>query len=139
MSQTVTVSRRLSATPEAAFDAWLDPALARRFLFATPDGEMVRAETDPRVGGAFTFTDRRPKHGEVEHVGRYLEVDRPRRLAFTVAVPAFDARETTVAVAFAPDGDGTLVTLTHQGVTDEHTEQTRAGWEAILEASERSL
>jgi len=37
----LTVSRDIAASPERVFDAWLDPAIARRFLFATPDGEML--------------------------------------------------------------------------------------------------
>ena len=56
---TVRVSRRIAASPERAFDAFLDPKKAGRFMFATLAGQMVRAEIDPRVGGAYTFVDRR--------------------------------------------------------------------------------
>jgi len=45
----------IKATPEAAFDAWLDPRQAARFLAAgtTTVGSF---ETDPREGGAFRLT-----------------------------------------------------------------------------------
>jgi uncharacterized protein YndB with AHSA1/START domain len=126
------VTRRFAAPPEPVFDAWLDPGEARRFLFATPTATMVRAEIDARVGGRFTFTDRRDGH-DVDHVGEYLEIDRSRRLAFTFAVPAYSAEYTTVTLDIAPAGSGCELTLTHEGVLPDYVDQTKAGWGMILD------
>jgi uncharacterized protein YndB with AHSA1/START domain len=82
----VQVSRRFSASAERVFDAWLDVERARRWLFATASGEIVRAELDPRVGGRFVLVDRREGE-DVEHVGEYVEIERPRRLVFTFGIP----------------------------------------------------
>lgn len=126
------VSRRYDASPEIVFDAFLDPQVARLFLFATPGGEMVRAEIDPRVGGRFTFVDRRPEMGEVEHVGEYLEIARPHRLVFSFGVPAFSPEQTIVRVEIEPEGEGCRLTLTHEGVLPDFAERTRDGWARIL-------
>jgi uncharacterized protein YndB with AHSA1/START domain len=125
--------------PETVFDAWLDPARAAKFLFATPTGEMIRADIDARVGGRFNFTDRRPDMGDVEHVGEYVEIDRPRRLVFTFAVPKFDRTVTTVAVDFRAVAGGCEVTLTHTGVLPDWREQTTQGWTMILGALDSAL
>jgi len=133
------VCHRYPFAPETVFDAWLDPRIAGRFLFATPTGEMIRAEIDPRVGGRFVFVDRRPDMGEVEHIGEYLEIHRPRRLVFTFAVPQFDPGLTRVTLDVAAVDGGCEVTLTHEGVLDEWKAQTRQGWGTILAALELAL
>src|SRR4051794_12447991 len=96
----VRVTRRLPFPAERVFDAWLDPKLAAQWLFATPTGQMVTAEVDPRVGGHFTFTERRAGE-DVLHTGEYLEIDRPRRLVFTFGVPKYSANFDRVTVEIA--------------------------------------
>ena len=73
------VSHRFSVPAERVYDAFLDVSKARRFLYASPAGEIVQAELDPRVGGASVITDQRDG-AEVEHSGTYLELERPRRI-----------------------------------------------------------
>jgi len=128
----VVVTRRYDMPPEKVFDAFLDVAIARHFLFATAKGEMILAETDPRVGGGFTFVERRTDMGDIRHVGEYLEIDRPRRLVFTFGVPQYDPRMTTVAVDLKPDGAGCLLTLTNDGVPADYAERNHEGWSRML-------
>jgi uncharacterized protein YndB with AHSA1/START domain len=133
------VSRDYDFPPETVFDAWVDPATARKFLFTTEDGDVVRCDIDPRPGGRFTITDRRPDTGDIDHVGEYLEVDRPRRLVFTFGVPKYSPDMTTVTLDIAPKGSGCTLTLTHHGVPPEWREQTVEGWGMILAGLAKTL
>ena len=73
-SQPIRVRRSFAAPPERVFDAWLDPATAGRWLFATAAGKMIRVEIDGRVGGRFAIVERRDGQ-DVEHVGQYLVIE----------------------------------------------------------------
>jgi uncharacterized protein YndB with AHSA1/START domain len=134
---TLKLSRRFEAAPERVFDAWLDPKTAGKWLFATTTGEMVRVEIDARVGGRFTIVRR--EADDIEHVGEYLEFDRPHRLAFTFAVPKFSDEITRVMIEIIPAGQGCKLTLTHEGVLPGWAERTQAGWGMILDGLERNL
>ena len=129
----VRVTRRFEQSPERVFDAWLDPATARRFLFATAAGETVRAEIDPRVGGAFNFTERRAGV-EAEHIGTYLEIDRPRRLVFTFHTERNSTDLSRVTIEIVPAGRGCELTLAHEidAKWADYKDRTEAGWTHIL-------
>lgn len=135
---TVRVARQFAAPPERVFDAWLDPARAGQWLFATPEGEMVKVEIDPRPGGRFLFVDRR--NGEdIEHTGEYLAIDRARLLAFNFMVPKFSTEATLIEVELSPAAAGTDLVLSHKNVLPEYAGRTEEGWGKILDALVREL
>ena len=132
------VTRRIGAQAEDVFDAWLDPAKVRQW-FAPGQGEMTRIEIDARVGGAFWFVQRRAA-GEAVHTGEYLELERPRRLAFTWRTPpATDASRVVVDVAST--ADGCEVTLTHEMEPQWESFKDRAAqaWGTMIDALGRAV
>jgi two-component system cell cycle response regulator DivK len=131
----VAVSRHFVAPPEAVFDAWLDPASAGAWLFATPDGESVRVEIDARVGGRYEIVERRDGE-EVLHTGLYEAIERPERLVFTLAVPLYSDREDQVTIVIRPDGDGCELSLgqTRSQGAPASAERIQRGWSHILAA-----
>jgi uncharacterized protein YndB with AHSA1/START domain len=132
------VSRSFDASPERVFDAWLDPATAGKWLFATPTGQMVRLEIDARPGGSFLIVERRDGE-DVEHKGEYVELDRPSRIVFTFAVPRYSSLVTRVELDLVSAGSGCDLTLTHEGVLAEWASSTEAGWRGILDGLAASL
>lgn len=128
----VRVSCAFAGPAESLFDAWLDPAVARLWLFATPEGLSIRAEIDPRTGGGFVLAENRGGL-KVEHGGRYLLVERPHRLAFELRVPPASEVATIVSVAIMQLGEWLILSLTHEGVPPELTERTEQGWSRSLD------
>jgi uncharacterized protein YndB with AHSA1/START domain len=131
----VRVSHRFSASAERVFDAWLDPQKACKFLFATPHGQMVKTEIDGRVGGGFIIVERRDGE-DVEHIGTYEQIERPRRLVFRLSVPKYSEDESRVTIEILPLEHGSTLTLTHEMRAREADlrGRTRDGWQRILEA-----
>lgn len=128
----VVVNKTIFAPPQRVYDAWLIPQNASKRLFATPTGHMIRAETDPRVGGEYHFTDRRDGQ-DIEHASKYLELLPGKRIVFTLNVPQQSSDETTVLVEMKGEGKGTRLTLTHQGVAPEYAAPTAEGWSKMLQ------
>lgn len=134
----ISVSHHFSAPAERVFDAWLTPQLARQFLFATATGTMVRAEIDAKVGGQFTFVDRRDGD-DVLHTGTYLEMSRPTRLKFTFAVPKYSEEFTEVTIDIVAAKTGCDLTLTQIGTLPDYEERTINGWTTILQKADQVI
>jgi uncharacterized protein YndB with AHSA1/START domain len=136
-TQTLTITRRFATSPERLFDAWIDPKIAAAWLFTGPTSQAHQAELDARVGGRWRITDTRDSV-TYEAIGEYLEIDRPRRLVFSFAMPQFDPRAARVTVEIAPDGAGSRLTLTQAPVPAEAQAPLEEGWRQMFEGLEKA-
>lgn len=128
--QPVQVSRSIDAPPETVFDAWLEPAMIRRWMFHNPPNEVSKVDNDRVVGGAFSIVER-TDDDEIDHFGRYVEFQRPNKLVFSLRVPKHYPGETMVTVGIEAAVHGCDVTLTQTGVAAEVTERA---WRNMLES-----
>jgi uncharacterized protein YndB with AHSA1/START domain len=94
----------------------------------------VLAETDARLGGRYRIVVRSPSGEEHDVSGTFREVVPDQKLVFTWAWRTTPERESLVTVELKRDGDGTLLTLTHERFFDEAArDRHRAGWGPILD------
>jgi uncharacterized protein YndB with AHSA1/START domain len=137
------VSHRFTASAERVYDAWLDPHWIGRWMYgpAVRDERIVRLGLEPRVGGKFSFVVDR--HGtEVDHVGEYLELDRPHLLVFTWGTRDSLPDTSRVVVEIVPRADGGCdLTLTHVmgAAWSNHTDKVAASWRRMLAALATAL
>jgi uncharacterized protein YndB with AHSA1/START domain len=135
----LTIRREIAAPAEALFDAWLDATSLGSWM--RPDGiRETRAETDPRVGGAFRIV-MVADESDVMHTGTYREINRPHRLVFTWSSPATHFRDSLVTVSFQPSSSGSTVVEIHQvGLPDEEAQISHhEGWSEALAGLDRML
>lgn len=138
----VRVSRRYPFPPERIFDSWIDPARIGTWMFgpAVREETVVRLTLDARVGGSFSFVVERQGQ-EIDHVGEYLEIDRPRRLVFTWGIRENLPDTSRVIVEITPVETGCELTLTHELHPDwaEYASRTEGGWTKMLNALGETL
>ncbi|GAA0586449.1 SRPBCC family protein [Rhizomicrobium electricum] len=126
----LTLARAIPAPPATVFDAWLDPK--------KPGGPWFGVKAlvlDPVPGGLFyhavTFEGR-----EWAHYGRFLVIDRPKKIEHTWVSAATRGLESVLTLTFAAEGEGTLLTLHHAGLPDDamgrrHEEGWRLGLDGL--------
>jgi uncharacterized protein YndB with AHSA1/START domain len=138
---------RVDARPETVFGFFTDPMRMVEWM-------GIEATLDPRAGGVFrvafhppdevaAFLDSsyEPEPGRIDTelrvaLGKFLEVDPYRRIAFTWGWEhgryATPAQSTEVEVTFTPDGDGTVVRLAHRRLPRRVVPLHLAGWSHYL-------
>jgi uncharacterized protein YndB with AHSA1/START domain len=127
------VSRRIAASPEQLFDAWLD-AESLAVWMRPGDTERSTVSVDPRVGGAFEILMHTPAK-TIPHRGTYREISRPRRLVFTWNSPYAGETDSLVTVDFRPTKGATEIVITHEGLPSEDMVKAHTGgWTDILES-----
>ncbi len=129
----LTVQRRIDAPVQRVYEAWLDPATLTRFMANCQGMNLAAAETDPRIGGRFLLAMNTGTR-VVEHRGTYLDLVPHSRIVFTWESEFSKVEGSTVTLHLAPDGEATLLTLTHiRFETESSRDGHRGGWTTILD------
>jgi uncharacterized protein YndB with AHSA1/START domain len=120
----ITVTRRIRATPERVYGFFTDPARWAQW-------QGTSAVVDPRPGGLLQVAMGRDGTGLAE--GHFVKLDPFKRIVFTwgwASSPqsTLPPDSTVVTVDLRPDGDGTLVTLTHDSLPPSERDIHEAGW-----------
>lgn len=135
----LTLKRRLNAPATKVYGAWTQPSEIVRW-WGPQQAEMLHAETDPRVGGRFQVTFRTPDGEQHDVSGVYRTVVPNEKLVFTWTWRTTPERESLVTVDLASDGDGTVLTLTHEQLFDEAVrDDHRRGWTGAIDKLEAYL
>ena len=136
------VTKHFATSAGRVFDAWLDPESLGRWMFGTNvrDERIVRLSLDPRVDGKFSFVVNRGGT-DVDHVGEYLEIDRPRRLVFTWGTRDKPSETSRVVIEITPGEEQCDLTLTHEmgPAWASFVEQAKASWGRMLDALSGAL
>jgi uncharacterized protein YndB with AHSA1/START domain len=133
----LTLKRRLNAPAAKVFAAWTDPDKVKRWM-GPGEGTVLSVECDARAGGRFRWVMQNSA-GEIHDVsGTYREFIANEKLVFTWAWKSTPERQSLVTVLLQPDGDGTLLTLTHEQFFDEEArDRHQQGWTGALDKLEQ--
>ena len=133
----LTLKRRIKASPEKVYSAWTDPAKIAGW-FGPAQAEMLHTEADARVGGRYRIVMRTSDGEQHDVSGIYREVVPNEKLVFTWAWRSTPERESLVTVMLKSDGGGTLLTLMHEQFFDEPArDRHEHGWTGCLDKLER--
>lgn len=124
---TLRLTRELSARPEHVWRAFTEPAVLAAWFW--PQRFATTVEADLRVGGRYRIEG----PGAAMAVGgEYVVVEPLERLAFTWRWDGAPA-ETLVTLHLAAAGEGTELTVVHEGFPDEADRDEHAkGWSDCL-------
>lgn len=138
------IKRWIAAAIEDVFEALTRPDMLARWM-SPAAFETCEVEADIRVGGRFAFR-MTGEAGTHAAEGLYREIVPPTRIAltwrWTDGPPPDPPDGVTSLVTFdlAPDGEGTLLTLTHEGLPDQaQADSHQEGWTEALDKLARLL
>lgn len=120
----LTVERRVAAPPAAVYAYLTESERWARWQGAGADVDAV-------PGGRFRMTMGNGMTAE----GRFLELVTDERVVFTwgwLGNESLPPGSSTVEIELVPDGEGTLVRLTHRGLPLDETEIHLVGWRHYL-------
>jgi uncharacterized protein YndB with AHSA1/START domain len=124
----LTVSRTIDATPDEVFDAWLDPSKLGAWFGA------ARVIMNPVVDGLY-YIGVEYQGRTWPHYGRFLRIERPRRIEQTWVSESTRGLESIVTLGIEPRGERVELTIGHTGLPDdEEGRKHQEGWTSLLEA-----
>lgn len=130
----VVISEIFIAAPrERVFEALADPKQAVQWWGQCDRYQFKEFNMDVRPGGKWSATGVSAKMGETKVSGEFLEIDPPRRLAYTWS-SSWMPKNTKVLWELEVKDGGTFLRLTHTGFAGDAEQATNHthGWNLVI-------
>src|SRR5258707_4779509 len=130
----VVVAEILIAAPgERIFQALINADQAVRWWGQSDKYRLSEFQMDVRVGGKWSCSSSSVNMGDITIQGEFLDIDPPRRLAYTW-ISSWMPVSTKVFWELEAQGTGTMLKLTHTGFAGEANQAKghSLGWSQVL-------
>lgn len=133
-SDPVLIEGHFRASPQRVFDAWTNPDELKQWFGSTTTA--LEVYVDCRVGGQWEIVFQADNNGRDVLSGQYLEIEPGQFLSFSWMHQSIDQQgqastsaESRVSITFQAAGEGTRLSLRHEGIRQESARSgVGTGW-----------
>jgi uncharacterized protein YndB with AHSA1/START domain len=119
------------------WQAWTQPEIVRLWFGSDPNGVVVQARLDVRVGGEFEVTFANSDKTEFTCYGTYREIEPNSMLCFSWSWKNTPDIEELISVLLQEDGSGTLMTFEHSNIDPNTSHGYEIGWSTTFDKLEK--
>jgi uncharacterized protein YndB with AHSA1/START domain len=134
----VAASAHCGLYTETIWAAWTDSRIVRRWFGSDPNGEVLAAHLDARVGGRFEVTFANGDGTQYTAMGVYRRVEPFRHLEFSWQWKN-EPVQTFIRIEMSPEGAGTHMKFEHAGLIHLSTHDYASGWRSTFEKMEKAI
>lgn len=135
----IKIERQFSQPLEKLWRAWTDPQIVKLWFGSDPNGTVLDAVLDVRVGGAFAVTFANADGEEYTAQGIYQAVELDKKLAFTWGWRNQPHIKEAVVVQFQAEKEDTLMTFEHLDIDANTSHNYEKGWRTTFDKLEKAL
>ena len=135
----MTIHRRFPQSLGAVWKAWTDPELINLWFGSDPNGMVLHARLDVRVGGSFEITFRNSDQTEFTCFGTYQSVIPCQQLGFSWKWKNTPEVTEFVSVRLDSEVGGTNMIFEHTDIDPHTSHGYEAGWNRTFDKLAQTL
>lgn len=136
---TILIKKIINASLEEVWKAWTDPDRVMLWFGSDPQGSVLFATLDVKLGGCFEITFQDADHTEHNCSGKYLEVLEFNKLRFTWNWKSEPGVESFITIVFQAEGNSTYMLFEHAKTGTDSKHAYYKGWLTTFSKLERML
>ncbi|MEO5583782.1 MAG: SRPBCC domain-containing protein [Saprospiraceae bacterium] len=136
---TIYIKKVFKASIEEVWTAWTDPDRVMLWFGSDPQGSVLFATLDVKLGGCFKITFKDADLTEHTCSGKYLEVLEFNKLCFTWNWKSEPGVESYITIVFQAEGNSTHMQFEHDKTRTESKHAYYKGWLSTFSKLERML
>lgn len=138
-TRTVNIPWHFDAPRQDVWHAWTDPQMVLRWFGSDPNGKVLHAALDVRLGGNFEITFANSDGTEFTCMGTYTEVNPGYKLAFTWSWTTSPTVVEFVTVALRDEAGGTHMDFEIANIDPATAHNYKPGWQSTFEKLGRAI